>query len=167
MNATNIPASGPKIELPNTAYILPDNIAMWPPVWWTWLVVGALVILLISLMTIKFISYKRNLYRRDAIKLIDTLEELDDVAFLTQCHQIIRRCLLTLGRNDLASLPSQDLFDQLDLGLSPKYQFKQLGSVLPAKFIIKRRTEGRNTSTYQTLVSEAQEVCLNLYGLGF
>jgi len=129
MNATNIPASGPKIELPNTAYILPDNIAMWPPVWWTWLVVGALVILLISLMTIKFISYKRNLYRRDAIKLIDTLEELDDVAFLTQCHQIIRRCLLTLGRNDLASLPSQDLFDQLDLGLAPKYQFKQLGSV--------------------------------------
>lgn len=130
MNAAN-PASPTKatIELPNPAYILPDNIAMWPPVWWTWLVVAMIIVVLISLITIRLIRHKKNAYRRNASKLIDAFSDLQDDDLLSQCHQTIRRCLITIGRNDLASLPSQELFNQLDLELAPKYQFKQLGQV--------------------------------------
>lgn len=130
MNPANIPTSaGPKIELPNTAYILPDNIAMWPPVWWTWLVIAFFIISLVAIVTIKFIRYKRNAYRRDASQLLDALSDYKDNELLSQCHQTIRRCLVTVGRNDLASMPSQALFNQLDLQLAPKHQFKQLGTL--------------------------------------
>ena len=130
MTPTNIPLpSGPKIELPNTAYILPDNIAMWPPVWWTWLIVAFIIIALAVFISYTFFRYKHNAYRRDAEQLVDTLIELQDMELLTQCHQTIRRCLITIGRHDLASLPSQQLFNQLDLALAPKYQFKQLGEL--------------------------------------
>lgn len=128
MNPVNLPATGPKIELPNTAYILPDSIAMWPPVWWTWLVVAFIVISAILFITIKVIQYKRNAYRRDAAQLLDTLDDYQNAELLSQCHHIIRRCLITIGRNDLASMPNQALFKELDLELTPKYQFSQLGS---------------------------------------
>lgn len=130
MNQANIPSTqGPQIELPNTAYILPDSIAMWPPVWWTWLVVAFIFIGLICLITYQYFLYKRNAYRRDAFQLIDSIKDKKDDEVLSHCHQIIRRCLITLGRNDLASLPSQTLFNQLDIDLPSKYQFKQLGDI--------------------------------------
>ncbi len=128
MNPANKASStGTEIALPNTAYILPDTIAMWPPVWWTWLVIAFFVIALISVILVKFIHYKRNAYRRDASQLLDSLNNYQDSELLSQCHQTIRRCLVTIGRNDLASMPSQALFNQLDLQLPPKHQFNQLG----------------------------------------
>lgn len=127
--AASTPALDSQLALPNTAYILPDTIPMWPPVWWTWLVLGIVILCTLSLTIYKVIQYKRNAYRRDAFKLIDGFAELDDRALLSHCQQTIRRCLITIGRDDLASLPSQALFNQLDLELAQKYQFKQLGQV--------------------------------------
>jgi hypothetical protein len=130
MNSANIPTpAGQKIELPNTAYILPDNIAMWPPVWWSWLVIAFIVVSLIVIVIVLYMRYKRNAYRRDASQLLDSLSEYQDHELLSQCHQTIRRCLVTIGRHDLASMPSQALFNQLDLQLASKHQFKQLGTL--------------------------------------
>ena len=130
MNPANIATpTSPSIELPNSAYILPDNIAMWPPVWWTWLVIAFFVITIMGIILIKFVHYKRNAYRRDASQHLDSLNDYQDSELLSQCHQTIRRCLVTIGRNDLAAMPSQALFNQLDLQLPPQHQFKQLGSL--------------------------------------
>ncbi|TBR45011.1 DUF4381 domain-containing protein [Marinomonas agarivorans] len=121
------------ITLPNKNYILPDSIPMWPPVWWSWLIVLFIIIGLTVLGLYWFIGYRKNAYRREAIRLVTRLKEehtqLSDAEFLTQCHQIIRRCLITRGRKDLAALPSQDLFAELDASLTVERRFNQLGTV--------------------------------------
>lgn len=102
------------IELPNKAYILPDAIANWPPVWWFWpVLVGS--ILIVGLFV--FFIYRRHItraYRREAIQALLIHNEMSDQALVEHCLTVIKRCLITEGRTDLASLTSQQLLPILD-----------------------------------------------------
>lgn len=124
---------GSAIELPNQNYILPTPIPMWPPVWWTWLVLLALVLMFFSIGGFCLYRYKKNAYRREAIALLNELQEnssnTSDATFLTVCHQTVRRCLLNCNRNDLAALPAHELFTTLDQTLKKRKQFNQLGEL--------------------------------------
>lgn len=121
------------IVLPNKNYILPPSIAMWPPAWWSWLVLLILLLILTAIGMAFFLRYRKRAYRREALALLTKLasEEarVSDAEFLTQCHQIIRRCLVTCGRKDLAALASHDLFKELDSSLKTDMRFDQFGEV--------------------------------------
>jgi len=116
------------LELPHEIYILPDSIPMWPPVWWTWLLMAAVLIALIFI-SITFIQrHTKNAYRREAINLLMNTHTINDAALLMLCHQTIRRCLVTKKRHDLASLPSHTLFDRLDKQNKDSMKFANLGN---------------------------------------
>ena len=48
-----------KIELPNKNYILPNAIPMWPPVWWSWLVLLVIISLLAIVLFMVIYNYKK------------------------------------------------------------------------------------------------------------
>ena len=104
------------IELPHKAYLLPTPIADWPPVWWFWLIVGALVILVITLLVWGWSRHYARQYRREAIALItQSYKESDnDQAFIQCCLETIKRCLQTVGNEAMVSLPTAQLLPLLD-----------------------------------------------------
>ncbi|MFD1382540.1 DUF4381 domain-containing protein [Rhodanobacter aciditrophus] len=122
----------PKIELPNTAYILPDPIAMWPPVWWFWLIVAGLIVCLIALSRVWIRRHIKRRYRTDALTLVKALHSNQTSKDLcSTCLEAIRRTLLTEGKSDLASLPIDSLCQQLDQDKAHhKYPLVNISSLL-------------------------------------
>lgn len=116
------------VDLPNKDYLLPDDIAMWPPVWWTWLVLAAILLSIAFVLFTRYRHYQKQAYRREALLAIDKAsEEQTDKDCILLCHEIIRRCLLSEGHTELAALPSNTLLEKLDLSMPAKHQFSSLG----------------------------------------
>ncbi|TYL47516.1 DUF4381 family protein [Marinomonas sp. IMCC 4694] len=118
------------IELPNKAYLLPKYIAMWPPVWWTWLLVAALLVVLLAICFFSYRRYQQRGYRRDALTSIKSMpDNLNNKQYILLCHEMVRRCLISERQQLLASLPSTVLFENLDRHLPKKHRFGSLGAV--------------------------------------
>lgn len=102
------------IELPNKAYMLPDSIPNWPPVWWFWLVlvVAALTLLLVFIGLRK--RHLKRAYRREALAQLKQHPDLSDQALTELCLTLIKRCLITEGKDTLASLTTPMLLPLLD-----------------------------------------------------
>ncbi|NVK74293.1 MAG: DUF4381 domain-containing protein [Oceanospirillaceae bacterium] len=137
------------IDLPNTAYMLPQSVPMWPPAWWTWLVVAAIVILVIALIFLAFKRHKKRGYRREALSNINQRSpELTDKDCIVLCHEMVRRCLISEGKTEMAALPTKKLFEELDKSLPMKKAFSALGGEFvdgPYRSQIELTTEQRNT----------------------
>lgn len=117
------------LELPNKAYLLPNNIPMWPPVWWTWLLVVALVVIITVLCVLYYKRHQQRAYRREACQTImQQITALSDKDSLVLCHEMVRRCLVSEGKQALASLPNAQLFTELDDQLPRKRGFSSLGA---------------------------------------
>ncbi|MCZ2722816.1 DUF4381 domain-containing protein [Marinomonas sp. 15G1-11] len=119
------------LDLPNKAFILPEAIPMWPPVWWSWLVLLALIIL-VTIVTLKTVKkYQHNAYRREALTLLGdrhNLNALSDKELLTHCHTIIKRCLVSHGKGSQAAMLNHDLIPLLDKDMRKSHSFKSLGA---------------------------------------
>ncbi|ADZ91800.1 DUF4381 domain-containing protein [Marinomonas mediterranea] len=116
-----------ELELPNKAYMLPEAIPNWPPVWWFWL------ILLFILGTALYVTYrigkryKKRGYRRQAIHILKTeFKQKNSAAKVILCHELIKRSLLSAGRPELASLAMTELIPHLDK-TQKKHTFLALG----------------------------------------
>ncbi|MCV2402173.1 DUF4381 domain-containing protein [Marinomonas sp. C2222] len=118
------------IELPNKAYLLPEAIPMWPPVWWSWLILAALLICIAYGAVYFYRRHKQRIYRREARALLkNRADDLSDKEVILLCHETIRRCLISEGAVIKAALPSPELFNTLDKDLSSKHQFALLGDI--------------------------------------
>ncbi len=116
------------IDLPHKAFILPEAIPMWPPIWWSWLVL-LLIITVISIVAAHYYRVrKNNAYRKEAIKLLEHTENLDDKALLTHCHTLIKRCLVSKNRDIDASITTRDLIPLLDKDMTKNRSFESLGA---------------------------------------
>lgn len=117
-----------KIELPNSAYILPEQIPMWPPAWWFWLVLAALITGMAVLLIFWVKRTKQRRYRKEAISLLRLVDvHHSSYQIAKACIEAIRRTLLTEQRDTLASLPIDALFEQLDtLKGHQKYPLKRI-----------------------------------------
>lgn len=118
------------IDLPNKAFILPEAIPMWPPVWWSWLALLAILIVATITGIVLVKHYKKNAYRRMATQLL-TKEEtslLSDKELLTHCHTIIKRCLVTHNKALYAAMPTDELLPILDKDMGKDNSFSNLGS---------------------------------------
>ncbi|SBS30345.1 hypothetical protein MSP8887_02687 [Marinomonas spartinae] len=121
------PTSTP-LELPHKGYLLPEAIPMWPPAWWTWLVVAFVVIALFSLILLLYKRRNKRKYRREAlVALKNNRDNLSDKELIITCHELIRRCLISENKISQAALPSHALIAQLDSALPKKRRFDQLG----------------------------------------
>ncbi|AEF55116.1 DUF4381 domain-containing protein [Marinomonas posidonica] len=116
------------IDLPNKGYLLPDAVAMWPPAWWTWLVLAMLCILLIGTLLKLLKRHKKRAYRREALGILkqQTSNQIDN-SHIILCHELIRRCLISAGQEQQAALSSRELIPSLDQHMSKKHNFAQLG----------------------------------------
>lgn len=122
-------ASQQAIDLPHKAYMLPQSVPMWPPVWWTWLIVAAVVLFIIALLFLWYRRYKKRAYRREALSNItNTSKDLADKDCILLCHEMVRRCLISEGKTETAALPSKTLFETLDNDMPAKRQFTSLGN---------------------------------------
>ncbi|RBP85882.1 DUF4381 domain-containing protein [Marinomonas rhizomae] len=122
-------ASQQTIDLPNQAYMLPQSVPMWPPAWWTWLIVAAIFLFIIGLLVICYRRHKKRTYRREALSSItQKTNDLSDKDCILLCHELIRRCLISEGKTETAALPSKTLFETLDKAMPEKRQFTPLGS---------------------------------------
>ncbi|QUX95455.1 DUF4381 domain-containing protein [Marinomonas sp. CT5] len=147
MNAPQAPQQ--TIDLPNTAYMLPQSVPMWPPAWWTWLVVAAIVILIIALIFLAFKRHKKRGYRREALSNINKHSpELTDKDCIVLCHEMVRRCLISEDKTEMAALPTKVLFEELDKSLPTKKAFSALGNKFvdgPYRNQVELTTEQRST----------------------
>ncbi|MDB4837366.1 DUF4381 domain-containing protein [Marinomonas sp.] len=122
------PALQTSLELPNKAYLLPDAIPMWPPVWWTWLVLAAVLMGILAGLIHLIRRHKKRAYRREAVGILTTVtDDMPDKAVVLLCHETIRRSLISMGRHTQAALPNSELLDTLDKQLPEKHQFSSLG----------------------------------------
>ncbi|MBJ7538835.1 DUF4381 domain-containing protein [Marinomonas transparens] len=122
---TQVPPTS--IELPHKAYMLPEAVAMWPPVWWTWLVLAFLILLLLTGIALLWQRHRKRAYRREALQILkDTVADLSDKDCIMLCHEMIRRCLISEGKRQLAALPTEALVLELDEKTTAKYQFSTL-----------------------------------------
>ena len=115
------------IELPHKAFILPSEIPMWPPAWWTWLVIAAVLIIFIGLLFGLIRRHKQRAYRREALALLQADLTLPDKALLQHCHELIRRCLISEHNQPAAAYMTHELIQQLDKHMPAKKQFANLG----------------------------------------
>ena len=136
------------IDLPHKAYMLPQSVPMWPPVWWTWLIVVAVILFIIGLLALWYRRHKKRTYRREALSAItNTSSELSDKDCILLCHEMVRRCLISEGKTETAALPSKTLFETLDKSMPAKRQFSSLGSEFidgPYRSQIELTTEQRS-----------------------
>jgi hypothetical protein len=117
------------IDLPHKAYLLPQSVPMWPPVWWTWLIVAAVALIIIGLLILWYQRHKKRTYRREALSNIrKAADDLTDKECIQLCHEMVRRCLISEGKTETAALPSQALFSILDKSMQAKHQFASLSS---------------------------------------
>lgn len=122
------------MSLPNEAYLLPQSVPMWPPVWWAWLILAAIILLMLALLAYFFSRHKKRAYRREALAKINkasldcaqsTLQDKDGILL---CHEMIRRCLISENKTEMAALPSTVLLEKIDIDMPKKYQFSLLGN---------------------------------------
>lgn len=115
------------LELPHKAYLLPEAIPMWPPAWWTWLVLLAFILFL-GLMVFGLLRrHQKRGYRREALtKLNQAQMSLSNRDTIVLCHELIRRCLITENKMDLASQPAPKLIEHLDQQLKEGKRFADL-----------------------------------------
>ena len=117
------------IDLPNKGYMLPQSIPMWPPVWWTWLIVAAVALIIICMLILWYQRHKKRTYRREALSNIrKAADGLTDKECIQRCHEMVRRCLISEGKTETAALPSHALFAILDKSMPAKRQFASLAS---------------------------------------
>ncbi|MCO4785327.1 DUF4381 domain-containing protein [Marinomonas atlantica] len=102
------------IDLPNTAYLLPEAIPNWPPVWWSWLVLAAFLLLTVIIITIAALRHKRRIYRYEALQALKEVEQASDKVLIESCISVIKRCLITEGHETLASCTTKALLPILD-----------------------------------------------------
>lgn len=147
-------ASQQAIDLPHKAYMLPQSVPMWPPVWWTWLIVAAVVIFIIGLLILGYRRYKKRAYRREALSnIINTSSEMTDKDCILLCHEMVRRCLISEGKTETAALPSKTLFEKLDSTLPEKRQFSALGNEFidgPYRNLVELTSEQRSAMIKNT-----------------
>ena len=118
----------PTIELPNKAYLLPDAVAMWPPVWWTWPILATVIISMTLMIWWWLKRFQKRAYRREALTLLkEKLPQSSSKDAIILCHELIRRCLISAGQEQIAALSSRDLIAHLDENMPAKYQFAKLG----------------------------------------
>ncbi|REG86485.1 DUF4381 domain-containing protein [Marinomonas pollencensis] len=118
------------IALPHKAYLLPNAVPMWPPVWWTWLILAIALLLITGALFLLYKKHRRNAYRREALAALKSnAEKLADSGLIVLCHELIRRCLVSENKLSQAALPAAQLIDTLDQKSPAKYHFKQLGEV--------------------------------------
>lgn len=115
------------IELPHSAYILPTDIAMWPPAWWFWPIIFSLTIIILISAIWQYKHFRQNAYRREAISLMKEIDDLEDQALLSHCHTLIRRCLICTGGLKEASKITSELVSTLDETMPKKHRFSELG----------------------------------------
>ena len=116
--------------LAHKAYLLPDAVPMWPPAWWTWLVVAIIVGVLFAALVLLYTRYKRNTYRREALAALNSADEkTTDIALIVLCHELIRRCLVSENKFTQAALPTAQLIDTLDKKTPAKYRLSELEDV--------------------------------------
>jgi len=116
------------MSLPNEAYLLPQSIPMWPPAWWTWLLLALLLLIIGFFIFYRYRRYKKRAYRREAlIAITNSTDDLPDKECILLCHEIIRRCLISENKTEMAALPSTLLLEKIDLTMPKKYQFSLLG----------------------------------------
>lgn len=116
------------MSLPNEAYLLPESIPMWPPAWWTWLILALLILLIGVFAVYQYRNYKKRAYRREALNTVTkAATDLSDKECILLCHEMIRRCLISENKIETASLPSSVLLEKIDLTMPKKYQFSLLG----------------------------------------
>ncbi|MGJ8646963.1 MAG: DUF4381 domain-containing protein [Marinomonas colpomeniae] len=143
------------VDLPNKAYLLPQSIPMWPPVWWTWLILVAIILLIGTLVFYKYKAYKKRAYRREALAVISNItDELPDKDCISLCHEIIRRCLISEGKYLIAALPNVTLLEKIDGDMPVKYRFSSLGNDFingPYRHQIKLTPEQRSAILKTTL----------------
>jgi len=124
-----MPPAQATIDLPNKAYLLPQAIPMWPPAWWTWLILAAILLFIIGLLIFCYRRHQKNSYRREALSAITKASsELSDKACILLCHEMIRRCLISEGQHETAALPSAALMEKIDSSMPEKHHFSKLGS---------------------------------------
>ena len=117
------------ISLPNEAYLLPESIPMWPPAWWTWLILALLLLLIGAFVFYRYRRHKKRAYRREALNAITKApSDLSDKECILLCHEMIRRCLISENKIEMAALPSSALLEKIDLTMPKKYQFSLLGN---------------------------------------
>ncbi|MFT2109620.1 DUF4381 domain-containing protein [Marinomonas sp. 2405UD68-3] len=116
------------IDLPNKAFILPEAIPMWPPAWWTWLVLLFVIIIISILCITLYRDQKKNAYRKEAMQLLKDTDALSDKALLTHCHTVIKRCLVSKNRTFDAAISTQELTSLLDKDMPKNHSFESLGS---------------------------------------
>ncbi|MEO9273302.1 DUF4381 domain-containing protein [Marinomonas sp. 5E14-1] len=117
------------MSLPNEAYLLPESIAMWPPAWWAWLIFALLILLICAFVFYRYRRYKERTYRREALNaVIKASSDLPDKECILLCHEMIRRCLISENKIEMAALPSSALLEKIDLTMPKKYQFSLLGN---------------------------------------
>lgn len=142
------------IDLPHKAYLLPQSVPMWPPVWWTWLIVAAITLIIIGLLILWYQRHKKRTYRREALSNIrKTADDLTDKECIQLCHEMVRRCLISEGKAETAALPSQALFTILDKSMPAKRQFASLSSEFidgPYRQQVKLTHEQRSTMIKNT-----------------
>lgn len=102
------------IDLPNKAYMLPDSIPNWPPAWWFWLVLAAVITLFVLAVIALRRRHGKRTYRREALQQLNDCHELSDQALTSLCLTLMKRCLITEGKEDMASLTTQQLLPLLD-----------------------------------------------------
>lgn len=118
------------IELPNTAYLLPDAIPNWPPVWWSWIVLAAFLLLIAVIITIAIIRHKHRAYRREALQALNEVKQASDKALVEGCISVIKRCLITEGHEPLASCTTKALLPILDKQLKrAKWSFAEFEQI--------------------------------------
>lgn len=142
------------IDLPHKAYMLPQSVPMWPPVWWTWLIVAAITLVIIGLLFLWYRRHKKRTYRREALSNITKQSsELSDKESILLCHEMVRRCLISEDKTETAALPSKTLFATLDKTMPAKRQFSALGNKFidgPYRSQVELTTEQRNAMIKNT-----------------
>lgn len=120
------------IELPNESFILPKEIAMWPPAWHFWLTLGVLICVILVSTWLFYKRYTSRRYRHEALKLLINIDEhTSDSELIRLSLESIRRTLITEKKESLASLPTEALLLRLDQqSKTKKYAFSSISSCL-------------------------------------
>ncbi len=98
----------------------PGMIETWPPAPGWWILAGLALVALIALVTWLFLHWRRNRYRREALKELAALEghwqaNGDDAAYLQALQKLLKRVALTaFPREQVASLTGEAWLQFLD-----------------------------------------------------
>ncbi|WP_166637661.1 DUF4381 domain-containing protein [Marinomonas balearica] len=115
------------MNLPNKAYMLPDAISNWPPVWWFWPLLALLILAVLCCAYLIRKRYKKSAYKRQAIGILKSeFAKKNPTEQVILCHELIKRCLLSTNNPELASLPMKALLPTLDEACKSQ-KFSELG----------------------------------------